>query len=362
MVASLSLYLIPYIALFALALRMPGRRSLAAFAVVTGVALGSLAWYGFRSADSAPGGAGLFLLMGTLFICSAIAGLLAGVATRAAMLWRPRTRQSRTRSAFLVLAGFLALPALVGGASWWSEWQRRPPDETCLAAKHHVTIAGADFWLPSAPVFAPWTGKDQLYSFSVNRRMRDFCSLSLETEQPVTLVNLSIDVGKLGFEGRPSRDRFCASGDRDLAKLLCPAEVRADFPHTISVYSPTDYDYRRMLGSSGQGSHAAFVKEKDAAIQYGQPLEVAAAGDFNRYANGYWVARDGMWHNEASEPFTLHCHDISPAGMLHCSTTYRLKWGPQVSYSFRAHQDDVASAAKTVDANFQALMRILTRK
>ncbi|WBS00625.1 hypothetical protein OU994_20170 [Pseudoduganella sp. SL102] len=361
MVASLVLYLIPYIALFALAVRMPGWRSLAACTLVAGLPLGWFAWDGFRSVETAPGGAGLFLLMGTLFICSAIAGLLAGVATRTAMLWRPRIGQSRTRSVFLVLAGFLALPAFLGGASWWSEWQRRPPDGTCLAAKHHVTIAGADLWLPSAPVFAPWTGKDQLYPFSVNRRMRDFCSLSLEAEQPVTLVNLSIDVGKLGFEGRPSRDRFCASGDRDLAKLLCPAEVRAGFPHTISVYSPTGHDYRRMLASS-RGSHAAFVKEETAAVRSGQVLEAAAAGDFNRYANGYWVARDKTWRNEAGEPYTLYCYDSPPAGMLHCSTTYRLKWGPEVCYSFRAHQDEVASAANTVDANFQALMRILTRK
>lgn len=362
MVASLVLYLIPYVALFALAVRMPGWRSLAACTLVAGLPLGWFAWDGFRSVETAPGGAGLFLLMGTLFVCSAIAGLLAGVATRAAMLWRPRIGQSRTRSAFLVLAGFLALPAFVGGASWWSEWKRRLPDEACLAAKHHVTIAGADLWLPSAPVFTPWTGKDQLYPFSVNRPMRDFCGLSLEAEQPVNVVHLSIAVGEMAYEGSPLRKRFCTAGDQKLAKLLCPAEARTDFPHTISVYSPTDYDYRRRLGSSGQGSHAAFVKEEDAAIQDGQPLEVAAAGDFNRYANGYWVARDKTWRNEAGEPYTLHCHEITPAGMHHCSTTYRLKWGPQVSYSFRAHQNEVASAAKTVDANFQALMRILTRK
>lgn len=48
--------------------------------------------------------------------------------------------------------------------------------------------------------------------------------------------------------------------------------------------------------------------------------------------------------------------------MLLCSTTYRLSLGPHASYSFRAHPDELASVAKTVDANVHRFMRSFQSK
>lgn len=362
--AALLLYGIPYAALFVLALRMPGWRSLATLAVILALPLGWLAWVGFRSAERAPGGAGLGILMGTLLVCSAMAGLLAGAATRGLMLWRPLIGQSRMRSTLLVLAGLLAMPAFLAGSSWLSERDRRLPDAACLTARHHVTIAGADLWLPSAPVFTPWTDGKTLYPFSTHQGMRAFCGIGLGAKKPVRLVNLSVDVKELRFTGRPLREKFCASGQRDLAKLLCNIDASAPhsshgFPEQLSIHSPAEYDHRRMLASGG-GTHAAFIRESKAAEGSGQALRASEAGEFIRYSDRYWVARDRTWTNDAGEPYTLSCYDTPPAGMLYCTTTYLLASGPQVTYRFRAPQDELASVAKLVDANVHVLLDILT--
>lgn len=357
--AALLLYALPYIALFVLALRMPARGSLVILAALLGIPLAWLIREGFRAANDAPGGAGFMLLLVTLFLCTAGAGLLAGVATRAILLWRPGIRHSRLRCAIVVLSGALAIPAAFAGRSWWSEHERRLPDAACLAAQHDVTLAGAQLRLPSARGITPWTGEKELYSFEVSQRLRRFCGISHDGHKPVRLVHLMIEPEKLAANGYPLRDRFCATG-HPLGKLLCtrPEGPGHDFPEDISLFVPGRLAPNGMP-TIERGSHAAWVKEKDAADRSGRPLAAWEAGEFTRFSNGYWVARDASWKNDAGEPFTLYCYDTQPPGMLYCTASYRLALGPAVTYRLRARPEELASVAKTADRNFHALMRTL---
>ncbi|GGY14499.1 hypothetical protein GCM10007386_50790 [Pseudoduganella dura] len=116
------------------------------------------------------------------------------------------------------------------------------------------------------------------------------------------------------------------------------------------------------MRTNDRGAYAAFVRERDAGIATGRPLQQSVTGDFSRFSNGYWIARDEAWRNDAGEPYTLYCHDTPPSGMLLCSTTYRLILGPQVTYGFRANQDELASVAKTVDLNLHVLLDSITSK
>ena len=359
-------FALPYFALFVIALFMPGRRSLQVLAALIGLPLAWLVLEGFRSLERAPGGAGLGILVVTAAICTAAAGLLSGVATRAVMLWNPRIRQSRICCAGLVLLGFLCIPSVLGAASWWSQMNVRVPDDACLTATHHVKLAGRDLWLPSAPLFTPWLGEKKPYAFSSHPRMRAFCGISLDADEPIHIVNLTIEGKELRYKGPPQRDKFCASSRQDWATLLCnagkySAESSDVFPAKISVYSPTGYDHRRMLVSD-RGAYATAMKERAAAIQSGQALQEERTNGFIRFSNGYWIAADARWKNDAGEPYTLYCYETAPTGMFNCTTTYRLRLGPHVTYSFRARQDALASASKTVDANFHAFMKSLMHK
>ncbi len=352
---------LPYTALFALALVMPGRRSLAACSVLLGLPLAWLALEGFRSMGRAPGGAILGVAVMTGIICIAAAGFVSGAVSRWAMLALPRVAQTRSRSALLVLAGFLAIPSVLAGSMWWSQQRIRVPDGACLAAHHQVELAGAAFRLPSAPIFTVWTKADKPYALSRHEDMRAFCSLSGDADKPIGIVKLSIDTDRLLYKGPPVRDKFCALSKEDWAQQLCHAGERTALsrqgvPDEISIYSPTRDDLRRM-GVSDRGAYRAFVKENEAAIASGRPLQVTQTADFSHYANGYWIARDRNWKNDAGEPFSLYCYETKPSNMLLCSTTYRLSLGPHASYSFRAHPDELASVAKTVDANVHRFMR-----
>jgi len=367
----LLLYPLPYLACFVLALLMPGRRSLAVLAVLLGLPLGWLVLQGFQSMARAPGGAILGAVVATTLICSAAAGLLSGVATRAVLLWFPRLGRSRLRSAPAVLLGLLALPSLLAASMWWGQHARRVPDAACLAATHHVRLAGVVLQLPSAPLFRVQTGENQRYAFSSHESMRAFCATSADAEEPLDIVHLSVKADELSFKGRPQRDAFCASAKQDWAELLCHAGRSTalsshGFPEDLSVYSPTGYDHKRMLVSE-RGAYPTFARERDAALRSGHPLQAMQTGEFSAFSNGYWIARDGTWKNDAGEPYTLYCYETTPAGMLYCSTTYRLQAGPQASYRFRAHRDELAVVARTVDANFHRLMdslagRQLTRQ
>lgn len=358
------LYILPYVVIFALALMMPGRRSLLLLAGVLGLPLGWLMWEGFRSMGRAPGGAILGVFVVAAFIGSAVSGLIAGVMTRAISLRFSSAKHSRGQHAVLVLVGGLAIPSFLAASFWWSQWNIRVPDEACLNAKHHVSIAGLDLWLPSAPIFTPWVGEKELYSFSSHQRMRSFCSISLKTKKPIEVVNLSIKPEQLSFKGQPQRDKFCAATRQEWAKLLCgssrPTATSSNgFPEKISIYSPTGFDHKKMLVSE-HSSYAGFIKKSEAAIRSGKPLQAVRNDDFDQFSNGYWIARDKVWRNDAGEPFSLYCYETKPSGMLYCETTYRLSLGPQVTYSFRAPQEQLASVSRTVDANLHFFLRSLT--
>ena len=360
----LVLYILPYVVFFALALMMPGRRSLFLLAGVLGLPLGWLMWEGFRSMGSAPGGAILGVIVVAAFIGSAVAGLIAGVTTRAISFSFLSARHSRVQHAVLVLVGGLAIPSILAASFWWSQWNIRIPDEACLNAKHHVSIAGLDLWLPSAPIFTLWVGEKELYSFSSHQRMRSFCSISLKTKKPIEVVNLSIYSEQLSFKGQPQRDKFCAATRQEWGKLLCrrstPTATSSNgFPEKISIYSPTEFDHKKMLVSE-HSAYAGFIKKSEAAIRSGRPLQALRNDDFDQFSNGYWIARDKTWRNDAGEPFSLYCYETTPSGMLHCTTTYRLSLGPQVTYSFRAPQEQLASVSRTVDANLHFFLRSLT--
>jgi hypothetical protein len=358
-------YLLPYVVFFMLVLMMPGRRSLLLLlAGVLGLPLAWLLWESFRSMGSAPGGAILGSIVVAAFIGSAVAGLIAGVMIRAISLRFLSAKHSRVQHAVLVLIAGLAIPSILAASVWWSQWKIRVPDDACLNAKHHVSIAGLDLWLPSAPIFTPWMGEKELYSFSSHERMRSFCSISLKKKTPIEVVNLSIHPEQLSFKGQPQRDKFCAATTQEWAKLLCrsgalTATSNNVFPEEISIYSSTRFDHKKMLVSE-HSSYAGFLKKSEAAILSGHPLQALPDDDFDQFSNGYWIARDETWRNDAGEPFSLYCYETKPSGTLYCTTTYRLSLGPQVTYSFRAPQERLASVSRTVDANLHFFLRSLS--
>jgi len=191
--------------------------------------------------------------------------------------------------------------------------------------------------------------------------MRALCNLGSDADKPIGIVKLSIDTDRLLYKGPPVRDKFCASSKEDWAQQLCQAGDRTALsrqgvPDELVIYSPARNDLRR-IGASDRGAYRAFVRENDAGMASGRPLQVTQTADFSHYANGYWIARDPAWKNDAGEPFSLYCYETKPSNMLLCSTTYRLALGPQASYSFRAHPDELASVARTVDAHVHRFMR-----
>jgi hypothetical protein len=138
------LLVVPYPALFGIALAMPGRRSLLLLALLLGAPLGWLALESFRSLERAPGGVGLGIGVLIGIIGMALAGLLFGVITRVVLLQIPRPRRSRRQSIVIVLVGFFAMPLLLAMSTWSPQRTVRVQDLSSLAAEQHVDVTRVD--------------------------------------------------------------------------------------------------------------------------------------------------------------------------------------------------------------------------
>lgn len=349
------IFLLIYAAPFGIALAMPGWRTLAGLGVTLGLMLIWLFISGLTG-----GGNGFAVALGLSFVMFAGVGLVSGVVTRGALLALPLPRKTAVVTASIVVVGFIFLPSMFLAINQWQKWQRRPPSEVCLASKHPVSIAGAIYYLPSAPVFTVWERMGTLFTFQSNEGLRTVCEQFNDSGEPIHVINLNLDLGKIRFAGFPMHGAYCQAPKSRWGQDLCNSNAKsadAAYPINANIYSPTEFDHRRMLASY---PYAKFVEESEKAKAINHPFESEPIGIFDRYANRYWVARTGTWVNEAGEPFTLHCYDSTPAGTLGCSTTYRLKTGAQVTYQFHAPVASLEAAAKRVDENFRSMLAELS--
>jgi hypothetical protein len=338
-----------YVVPFGIAFAMPGWRSLSGY----GLIFGSLLIWLFVSGSNG-GGNGFSVALGLTVVMFAGGGLISGVVTRAIFLVLGQSKKAIHVRALIGVVGFVLLPGLVFSQVMWKQWQRRPPSESCMSARYPVSIAGAKYYLPPAPNLTVWTGMSSLYAFQSNEGIRTICEKATESSEPIRVVNLSMDNKRIRFVGYPVQSRYCQAPQSRWGKDLCNAEyslTNVSYPLLASIYSPTEF--RRMLVSY---SYADFVEARERAKANNTPLALRSAGIFDRYGDSYWVARDGIWENEAGEPFTLHCYESAPAGMLGCSVTYRLKTGPQVTYQFHASIDSLETVARRVDKSLRAMI------
>lgn len=286
------------------------------------------------------------------------AGLLSGFITRAI----PLPLQGRTRNALSLVAaclvGYILLPGSMAaeGADLarsatikLRKWQMRPPSQSCLARKYPVSVAGATLYLPAAPVITIRSGKIS-HHFQFNDEARAICEQSRYARKPVHAENINFDFSI------PMRSDFCEATTSRWGQHLCSPESRTadgQFPAIANLYSPAEFDRQHMLASY---TYASFTEDRDKANAANHPFEPQQVGVFDRYANGYWVARNGAWKNDAGEPFTLKCQDSSAAGTLNCTTSYRLKSGPQVTYHFSAPANKLEAVARNIERNFHAMI------
>jgi len=255
-------------------------------------------------------------------------------------------------AAFLILSGHMGanvtkLPHSASVAL--RKWETRPPSDACFASKYAVNIAGTAFYLPAAPVIAV-RAERQSFHLQFNNGVRAICKRA-QVDSPIHAQNFSLDFSI------PMRGTFCATAKDGWSLQLCGND-RKDwqdvYPTVANLYSPAEYDRTHLITVD---AYADFVASRDRAAAGGHPLESAPAGMFDRYANGYWVARNGVWKNDAGEPFTLKCGDATASGMLTCTAGYRLQSGPAIAYHFDAPADRLAAAARTMD---HTLHRMLT--
>ena len=355
-------WLLPYLIFFAIALVMPGRRSLVGLAVLAGVPLILMSIEIGREFSHAHGGTILGVVMVGTIIFSATTGLASGIVTRIVTLWLRGTKRRWIMKTVVILFGFTLIPALSATSIWWTQWDNRLPSEECLGSRHLVEIGGTTFSLPISPFFTLWLGGDKIVFLSFNSTVRSFCGLGVPHNVPVHAIDLTISQRQNAGTDAPLMVNFCHSQHNQWAQYLCrsPAELAASpvanaYPLEAHIYSPDDFVDKRLIPSSA-GSRSNFVDARDAAVENNIALTVTKAGIFDRYSNGYWVSHDGSWANEAGEPFTFYCFDTPPEGAIYCETNYRLKAGPRITYGFRTPLDDLEATARTVDRNVHAML------
>ncbi|MDC6176746.1 hypothetical protein [Ralstonia solanacearum] len=100
-----------YCIAFAVAVAMPGRRSLLGLAIL---AAAPTTWLSFSAVDEigeAHGGAVMGAIFGAAFVWSIAAGLWAGIVTRALLLWIRRFVANWFATGTILICGLVALPA-----------------------------------------------------------------------------------------------------------------------------------------------------------------------------------------------------------------------------------------------------------
>ncbi len=353
-----------YVLPFALAVVMPGWRLLLAYTVIVG---GATLWAfidinaALRDPTDDPGVGGVLVLT---FISIGGAGALSGIVTRAVLLatgWRPRWR-----AAAIIVVGFVALPLGFFSLVRFHQWERRPPSQACLSTEFPIEVGGTIYRLPAAPIFSVATGKGDpgsVYYFDVNSSLREFCALSRRTEGPLHATALILRFDKLRARNAPRVKTFCDSAASPWERELCAPGSNPQalgYPQNPAMYVPDEYDHRRLL-ASGRASFRAFRQKVDEERQAAIPLQPQRVGDFERYPNGFWIARAGHLSELPGDPYTLYCRESGPDRVT-CSTTHALKDGLQTTYDFVASPEDIVARAESVEAKLEALLAALQSK
>lgn len=331
---------------FAIALFVRGRPALAA----TASAAAALAvWASFADGSHRP----LLVIVVTF-----AGGLLSGARARAMFTSAPQRRQTALAVALTSSLALLLLPGSLAAEFGQfahsanvtlRQWETRAPSEDCFSRKYAVRIAGANFQLPAAPILTI-RARQNSYHFQFNRDVRSLCEQAQEAGAPMQAENLNLDFGI------PMRGPFCATARSGWRLELCshePLSPPGAYPVIANIYAAAEYDRGHLMDAH---SYADFVKLRNKASAAGHPFEVVQAGIFERYANGYWVARKGTWANDAGEPFTLHCGDGVQAGILNCGASYLLKSGPRLTYHFNAPGARLEAVAREVDRNLHSMI------
>ncbi|HEY5993857.1 MAG TPA: hypothetical protein VIU46_04565 [Gallionellaceae bacterium] len=333
----------PYLAIpFAAALLLPTRQMLAEFAAIF---LPLLIWAGASSGYASP--APILLA----FTCGlGMRKLVAALHARLLCKKRVVFFALAGTAAFAIFPGSVAAGLSVIGHSASAEyhnWETRAPAEECLARKYAVTVAGTAYYLPASPTLTIGAGKTT-YHLQSGKSQRAICERNQGKKGPIHAKNILIDTSI------PMRGPFCRVTRSDWNLDFCSdaKTARSTYPTLVNLYSPGEYDRQHLADGD---TYADFVASRDKAIAAGHPFALEQSGIFDHYANGYWVAHNGAWKNDAGDPFSIKCQE-SGAGMLSCATSYRLKGGPQVKYYFNAHANKLETIAVDMDLNFHLML------
>jgi hypothetical protein len=226
-------------------------------------------------------------------------------------------------------------------------WEARMPSAACLAERYPVSVGGATYYLPAAPVITVRTA-GPAYHFQYGRSLRKLCARRAGTTAPLRATGLDFDFTI------PSRGAFCRAATGRWGQGLCDAAAGADsWPAMANVYLPEEYDRQHLMPAP---TYASFAADQAKAAASGHPFQPQAAGAMDRYGNGYWVSRNGAWKNDAGEPYTLRCQDTDAPGVLSCETSYRLKAGPQLTYRFTAPARLLPQTAQSMERHVHAML------
>jgi hypothetical protein len=329
---------------FALALFARNRRTLAAVAAAAGPAL-----VGFNLGGYARLATACVIALGIAL------SLALGRSMRAALAEMSPRARTRTVTALIAIGGIAVLPGSTARAFAalahvatvkMRHWDARMPSRACLARRYRVIIAGAVYELPAAPVITVRTAGDS-YHFQYASSLGRACARAAAEKSPIPATDMNLDFTI------PTKGAFCHAATGPWAGQLCKgSSAQNAFPAMVNLYAPAEYDRERLMPPPTYG---AFLDAQRKALASGHPFAPQPSGMFDRYANGYWVARAG-WKNDAGEPYTLHCQATDAADRLSCETTYRLESGPEVTYRFTAPAHAPGTAAKSVEAGLHAML------
>ena len=324
---------------FAIALLMPTRRSLMAWAVI---AFGLIAvlviheqHYVMLHPENDGDGLDMAFANWTGFT---VAG---GVVTRAAVLWL-RSRNVRLMwRASVSVASYPILLALLFTPSAWHSWEFREPSDACKEASFLIDIAGGHFAIPNVPVFNiyldPVSGARDFYLFS-NKHIRSLCDMTGDGRWPVQTQTLWVKLEASDFIQYDGKlRRVCEPPVAGWAAGVCSAYAAAarmpghpplkDWPANLHIFALKNGQAPRGFGalaSAYQESLAVSAKQTPGLTQY-----------YFKSAN--WTSPDGT-------PFTARCH-LSRDDQDDCETSYPWRDGVHLHFGFsgpRGHLDEVA--------------------
>ncbi len=225
-------------------------------------------------------------------------------------------------------------------------WEARMPSDACMAARYPVSVGGATYYVPAAPVITVRTA-GPAYHFQYGRSLRTLCRARAGVKAPLHATGLNFDFSI------PVQGAFCHAARGHWERGLCDEAAPDAWPAMVNIYAPEEYDRQHLMPAP---TYASFVADRDKAAVAGHPFQPQSGGTMDRYGNGYWVARNGAWKDEAGEPYTLHCQDTDAPEVLSCETSYRLRSGPQLTYRFTAPARMLPQAAQSMERHVHAML------